>query len=66
MATAIADVERFEAMVAGLETRLAEGLPAYMIPNVFIPLSTELALTSSGKLDRKRGRKFPLALQPII
>ncbi|KAL2419945.1 Nonribosomal peptide synthetase GRA1 [Exophiala dermatitidis] len=58
LATSASEVERFEALVSGLENRLAENLPPYMIPNILIPLSTELPLTASGKLDRKRLRGF--------
>ncbi|KAM3065452.1 hypothetical protein ACMFMF_011174 [Clarireedia jacksonii] len=35
-----------------LRTELLEVLPAYMVPNIFLPVS-QLALNPSGKLDRK-------------
>ncbi|KAK5987041.1 Nonribosomal peptide synthetase GRA1 [Cladobotryum mycophilum] len=39
-------------LVVGLETKLAQVLPAYMIPSVFVPI-TKLPLSTSAKLDRK-------------
>ena len=42
---------------AGLEEKLVEALPAYMIPSAYIPL-TSLPVTTTGKTDRRRLREM--------
>jgi amino acid adenylation domain-containing protein len=46
-----------ETLVAGLETRLSQHLPAYMMPSAFVPVN-EIPLSSSAKLDRKTLRQW--------
>jgi non-ribosomal peptide synthetase component F/aryl carrier-like protein len=43
--------------INGLEERLRERLPTYMLPKLYIPL-IRLSLTVSGKLDRRALREF--------
>ncbi|KAF7712323.1 Nonribosomal peptide synthase (NRPS) [Penicillium ucsense] len=38
--------------------QLAQSLPAYMVPTIYIPLSSKFPMTASGKLDRKQLRQF--------
>lgn len=48
-------------MTATLNETLAQRLPSYMIPNVYVPL-TAIPITPNGKIDRRRlceeGRRF--------
>ena len=41
-----------EVVAAELREHLAESLPAYMVPTLFVPM-TEWPLTNNGKIDRK-------------
>ena len=41
----------------GLEEKLVEALPAYMIPSAYVPL-TSLPVTATGKTDRRRLREM--------
>jgi amino acid adenylation domain-containing protein len=43
---------RFKQLLTGLEIRLSKSLPAYMIPNIYIPIK-RTPLMVSGKTDRK-------------
>lgn len=50
-------------MAAGLEDRLQQQIPAYMVPIAYIPVH-EMPLSPTGKTDRRRLRER-LALSPI-
>ncbi|OAA72235.1 Amino acid adenylation [Cordyceps fumosorosea ARSEF 2679] len=53
-------------ILAGLDDRLAERLPAYMTPSAFLPVLS-FPLTASGKLDRRslRARASALTLEQL-
>ncbi|TQV93495.1 nonribosomal peptide synthase [Cordyceps javanica] len=53
-------------IIAGLEDRLAEQLPAYMTPSAFIPV-LGFPLTASGKMDRRslRAKGEALTLEEL-
>ncbi|GIZ46976.1 hypothetical protein CKM354_001007800 [Cercospora kikuchii] len=53
-----------EQLVSGINDRLAESLPSYMIPAVFKALA-EIPLTSNGKTDRRRTRELAASLPNI-
>jgi amino acid adenylation domain-containing protein/non-ribosomal peptide synthase protein (TIGR01720 family) len=53
--------DRIQAVAKTLEVSLAQALPTYMIPQLFVPVSKMPWLTS-GKLDRKRLREMVQAL----
>lgn len=40
-------------MIQEMRTALLETLPAYMVPNYFVPMSGHLPVNASGKLDRR-------------
>jgi amino acid adenylation domain-containing protein/non-ribosomal peptide synthase protein (TIGR01720 family) len=44
--------ESFESVAKTLQCSLAASLPAYMVPNLYMPISS-MPLTSSGKLNRR-------------
>ncbi|KAF2761932.1 acetyl-CoA synthetase-like protein [Pseudovirgaria hyperparasitica] len=50
-------VEAVRVLAKGIEDRLSEKVPAYMIPSAFIPLHT-IPMTTTGKFDRKRLREI--------
>lgn len=54
---ALSDAEKLASLVTGLEIKLAEHLPSYMIPSAYVPLD-EMPMTASGKLDRKQLKKI--------
>ncbi|KAA8646754.1 Nonribosomal peptide synthetases (NRPS) [Aspergillus tanneri] len=45
----------------GLEERLAEQLPVYMVPTAYIPVE-QIPMTTTGKTDRRRLREIGAAL----
>jgi acyl-CoA synthetase (AMP-forming)/AMP-acid ligase II len=47
--------------VAALRAQLAELLPAYMVPSVYIPVE-KMPKTASGKTDRKKLKELALKL----
>lgn len=49
--------ERTRTVIQSVRTRLESVLPHYMVPSVFLPIST-LPLTASGKTDRRRLREI--------
>lgn len=53
--------DSIRALAKNLELSLARALPTYMIPQLFVPVS-EMPLSTSGKLDRKRLRESVQAL----
>jgi aryl carrier-like protein len=52
-----------QTLTAGLEDRLQQQIPAYMVPIAYIPVH-EMPLSPTGKTDRRRLRER-LALSPI-
>jgi amino acid adenylation domain-containing protein/non-ribosomal peptide synthase protein (TIGR01720 family) len=48
-------------MTLGLDDKLAEVLPAYMIPDAYLPIA-KMPMTGTGKTDRRRLRKFAASL----
>lgn len=54
---ALSDEEKLASLVTGLDIKLAEHLPSYMIPSAYVPLD-EMPMTPSGKLDRKQLKKI--------
>lgn len=48
---------QFLAMIAGLDSRLIEKIPSYMIPAAFMPLKA-IPMTATGKTDRKALREM--------
>lgn len=50
-----------DALIAPMEDRLAENLPAHMIPTAYIPVS-KIHLTGTGKTDRRRLRELVAAM----
>ncbi|KAL4787135.1 hypothetical protein BJX76DRAFT_354543 [Aspergillus varians] len=57
----IAPSDDFRAACGKAESRLFEALPAFMVPAVFLPVST-MPLTPSGKMDRRHLRDHALLL----
>ena len=57
---AISDI-RWKSALTDIEQHLAQILPSYMVPSLFLPLQ-QLPLSSSGKLDRKRLRELASCL----
>ncbi|GKU05482.1 unnamed protein product, partial [Fusarium langsethiae] len=56
--SAVLDMDHsFRSLAKELEICLSNSIPAYMIPSVWFPVS-EMPLTSSGKLDRRRLRSL--------
>ena len=60
---ACSDVMRsqLERIVAGMDEKLADCLPAYMVPSAYIPVR-QMPVTVSGKTDRKRLREMGSSL----
>ena len=52
---------QLEPIVAGLDEKLADSLPAYMVPSVYIPVR-QMPMTVSVKTDRKRLREMGSSL----
>ncbi|KAI4219841.1 MAG: hypothetical protein L6R40_008708, partial [Gallowayella cf. fulva] len=52
---------QLERMVAGLDEKLADCLPAYMVPSAYIPVR-QMPMTVSAKTDRKRLREIGSSL----
>ncbi|KAK7227934.1 hypothetical protein V2G26_000104, partial [Clonostachys chloroleuca] len=48
-------------MTDGIEDRLGENVPVYMIPTAFIPLQS-IPMTASGKTDRRRLRELGVSM----
>lgn len=61
IANSPAQLELFQSLTDGLESKLASVLPAYMIPSLFIPVS-RIPLTTSGKTDRKKLQQMAAGL----
>jgi amino acid adenylation domain-containing protein len=55
MVTSADDLTRFDKMIENVKVRLDSLLPSYMVPSLYIPIS-EIPLTVSGKVDRRRLR----------
>ncbi|KAF6229376.1 hypothetical protein HO133_007492 [Letharia lupina] len=52
---------QLERIVAGLDEKLADCLPAYMVPSAYIPVR-QMPMTVSAKTDRKRLREIGSSL----
>ncbi|KAK4498511.1 hypothetical protein PRZ48_011169 [Zasmidium cellare] len=54
-------------LTAGIEEKLVENVPMYMVPSLFIPL-TSIPVTATGKTDRRRLREIgaAFAVQDVI
>ena len=52
---------RLERIVSGLDEKLADCLPAYMVPSAYIPVG-QMPMTVSAKTDRKRLREIGSSL----
>ncbi|RFU73550.1 nonribosomal peptide synthase [Trichoderma arundinaceum] len=57
VAYTVAGREALSRLTAGLSSRLAQSLPSYMIPSLFIPLR-RMPLSVAGKTDRNRLRRL--------
>lgn len=55
--------ESLEALVENLRKALADSLPSYMVPSIWIPVNT-MPKSAAGKSDRKSLRKIAEDLQP--
>lgn len=53
----LSDADKLASLVTGLDLKLAEHLPSYMIPSAYVPLD-KMPMTASGKLDRKQLKKI--------
>ena len=55
--------QRLATIVTQVDDQIAQGLPPYMIPSLFIPMR-QIPLSASGKTDRRRLRKIGSSLSP--
>ena len=53
---------RLAAMINDTHAQLAQSMPPYMVPNIFIPL-VRIPLNASGKVDRRKLRQIGSELQ---
>ncbi|MCJ1390874.1 hypothetical protein MMC18_003735 [Xylographa bjoerkii] len=53
IASSTAQLDRLKSLMGGIESKLSSVLPSYMIPSVFIPVSS-IPLTVSGKTNRRK------------
>lgn len=53
----------FAEHLSGIDKKLAETLPVYMIPSAYLPVE-KMPMMVSGKLDRKRLREIGSAMSP--
>ncbi|CAK1366633.1 unnamed protein product [Cercospora beticola] len=57
-------VRHVQSMVMELDPRLAEVVPSYMIPSIYLPL-TKIPISATGKLDRRELRRLGQTIKPI-
>ncbi|CEJ57901.1 hypothetical protein PMG11_06578 [Penicillium brasilianum] len=58
------DPTSWQRLTMRFAAQLAQSLPGYMVPTIYIPLSSKFPMTASGKLDRKQLRQFAATLSP--
>ncbi|MCJ1410507.1 hypothetical protein MMC19_004592 [Ptychographa xylographoides] len=56
-------LRRLSSLSVGLKTRLSSVLPTYMVPSVFIAVSS-IPLTTSGKINRRKLQQMAAKLSP--
>ncbi|PPJ52020.1 hypothetical protein CBER1_10384 [Cercospora berteroae] len=57
-------IRQVQSLVMGLDARLAEVVPSYMIPSIYLPLS-DVPISATGKLDRRELRTLGQTIKPI-
>ncbi|GIZ47022.1 hypothetical protein CKM354_001012300 [Cercospora kikuchii] len=57
-------IRHVQSMVMGLDTRLAEVVPSFMVPSMYLPLR-DVPISATGKLDRRELRKLGQTIEPI-
>ncbi|MCJ1399311.1 hypothetical protein MMC11_002513 [Xylographa trunciseda] len=61
LASSPAHLDRLRYLTAGIESKLSSVLPLYMVPSVFIPISS-IPLTTSGKTNRRKLQRLVAGL----
>ncbi len=59
-----AEATPLAAMVSGLNDKLSESLPSYMIPSAYVSVE-KMPMTVSGKIDRKQLQELGSSLSPM-
>ncbi|MCJ1432601.1 hypothetical protein MMC27_001958 [Xylographa pallens] len=61
IASSKAQLDRLDSLTAGIESKMSTVLPSYMVPSVFIPISS-IPLTVSGKTNRRKLQQLAAGL----
>ncbi|MCJ1378045.1 hypothetical protein MMC17_001141 [Xylographa soralifera] len=61
IASSAAQLDRLNSLTAGIESKMSSVLPSYMVPSVFIPISS-IPLTASGKTNRRKLQQLAAGL----